>query len=227
MNKEIKAFFDYLNENCTYIVLRNWDNLFENDIYTKGHEDIDILCDDLNKFVSLTNGHRIHQENSRDNFIVFWNTIKVRIDVRWVGDGYYPEEMERAMLVNRVQNQQGLYIPNCMDYYYSLLYHALVQKPILSEEYITKLNSFKKNELDPIREQPELKLLEELRDFLMVNRWQVEYPHDPGVYLNKRVMKLLPVGNDYLRRIKRDIFHIKCFLMGCVRHLFTIKSLKQ
>jgi hypothetical protein len=225
MNNEIRNLFDYLNDNCSYIVLRNWENLFEKDIYSNGHEDIDILCENLEEFVSLTNAHRIHQENSRDNFIILWNTIKVRVDVRWVGDGYYPTEMERTMLTNRVQNQQGIFIPGKIDFYYSLSYHALVQKPLLSDEYIIKLNSLRQNKFEVIREQVELNLLEELRNYLIANSWQVEYPNDPGVYLNKRVLNQLPVSNNYIRIVKRDIFHVKRVLMGYIRRIFVRLSI--
>lgn len=220
MNNEIRNLFDYLNDNCSYIVLRNWENLFEKDIYTDGHEDIDILCEDREEFVSLIKAHRIHPENTRDNYIIQWNNIKVRVDVRWVGDGYYPSEMERVMLINRVRNQQGIFIPSRNDFYYSLLYHALVQKPFLSEEYMVRLMSIRQDKYDANREQIEPKLLEELRNYLIVNSLSIEYPNDPGVYLNKRVMKRMPVMNNHLRIINRFCFHSKRFFIDFSRRLF-------
>ncbi len=46
MQSELKELFGKLNQNCNYLVLRNWDNIFDNNlnIYGNGHEDIDILA---------------------------------------------------------------------------------------------------------------------------------------------------------------------------------------
>ena len=50
----IRELFDFLNDNCEYLVLRNWDELFNESIYSNGHEDIDVLCRDIKVFKSLT-----------------------------------------------------------------------------------------------------------------------------------------------------------------------------
>lgn len=209
MNKDIRSFFDYLNEKCNYIVLRNWDNIFNGDLYSEGHEDIDILCDSLEKFVALTKAERIHQERNRDNFIVSLEATKIRIDVRWVGDGYYPKEMERAMLQRRVFDYQGIFIPERKDFYFSLAYHAFIQKPQLSVEYERRLNSLRDSVSDVADSLSYSVLLEELRNYMISNSWKVEYPNDPGVFLNPRVMKLFPVEANLFRVANRSLFIIK------------------
>lgn len=50
----IADMFDRLNKaGCEYVVLRNYDNLLEDEIYMAGHGDIDMLCRDVKKLYQL------------------------------------------------------------------------------------------------------------------------------------------------------------------------------
>ena len=202
-------FFDFLNKNCCYLVLRNWDNLLDDSIYGKGHEDIDILCDSLESFIKLTKANRVHKENKRDNYIVTFGNSVIRIDARWVGDGYYPIEMEKRLLADRRVNKQNIFIPNEEDYYYSLLYHALVQKRELSDEYSAKLNDVRKKILNTSINGCYDDYLNDLGAYLRENGLAVEYPRDPGVVINEKVIKSLPVNKRFPRALLRDLFVLK------------------
>lgn len=202
-------FFDLLNKNCCYLVLRNWDNLLDDSIYGKGHEDIDILCDSLESFIKLTKANRVHKENKRDNYIVTFGNSVIRIDARWVGDGYYPIEMEKRLLADRRVNKQNIFIPNEEGYYYSLLYHALVQKRELSDEYSFKLNDVRKKILNTSINGCYDDFLNDLGAYLRANGLAVEYPRDPGVVINEKVIKSLPVNKRFLRALLRDLFVLK------------------
>lgn len=202
-------FFDFLNKNCCYLVLRNWDNLLDDSIYGKGHEDIDILCDSLESFIKLTKANRVHKENKRDNYIVTFGNSVIRIDARWVGDGYYPIEMEKRLLADRRVNKQNIFIPNEEDYYYSLLYHALVQKRELSDEYSAKLNDVRKKILNTSINGCYDDYLNDLGAYLRENGLAVEYPRDPGVVINEKVVKSLPVNKRFPRALLRDLFVLK------------------
>lgn len=224
MSNELRTLFDYLNANCKYIVLRNWDNLFEGVIYSKGHEDIDILCECLEQFISLTKAKRVHSERNRDNFIVTWKSTDIRFDVRWVGDGYYPKELEKIMLENRVFDQRGIFIPNPKDHYYSLAYHALIQKPKLSDEYKQRLCFLRQGFQEASITNVETVIKEDLEVYLASNRWQVDYPNDPGVFLNRRVMNQLPVKSHFIRRIRRALFLTKRTLIGYFKRFMSLFS---
>lgn len=210
MNKGfMKEFFDYLNENCNYLVLRNWDDLLDEDMYGTGHEDIDILCDDLESFLHTTGAVRIHKENYRDNFIVPIGEDKVRLDIRWIGDGYYPTEWERKMLERRTLNQQGIFILCSEDYFYSLAYHALLQKPQLSSEYLTKLNTayYLLNHTHAALSAKDILLI--LNSFLLDNDYVIEITNDPGVYINKKITCRLPRRVNGKRNLRRFCFEMK------------------
>lgn len=199
----IRDFFDYLNVNCDYLVLRNWDDIFDEGIYGSGHEDIDILCRDLQSFIDLTGAKRIHNSSYRDNFVVSIGNLKVRFDVRHVGDGYYPAMWEAKMLDNKVETEQHIYIMNTEDYVYSLSYHALIQKPSLSQEYIKKvLDAFHILEGHDI-EMKDYDILKMLQSYCARNNYVLEIPNDPGVYLNKKNMANFVTVQDLSRSRRR------------------------
>lgn len=179
----IRDFFDFINKECNYVVLRNWDNIFTSSVYVEGHEDIDILCDDLRTFIKVTNAQRVHKNKYKDNFIISIGGNDVRFDIRHVGDGYYPESWEEEMLNNRSLNQEGVYIISQEDYVYSLSYHALFQKNKVSSDYLNKLKtaflSFNQKIITSERE-----LLKELSDYCSNKAYQFEIPTDPGVVIN-------------------------------------------
>lgn len=220
MNNILNDLFDYLNRNCNYLVLRNWDNLLDEDIYSAGHEDIDILCDSLDKFLKLTGAKRLHPEKDRDNYVVSFSGANVRFDVRWVGDGYYPIEMEKAMLNNRQLNEQSFYIPSIEDYYYSLAYHALLQKPFLSDEYLQKLNNTRQLITNSVGSMPQSAIREELILFLKLNGWKVELPCDPGVYVNTSNLQKFPIKNSPRRKMNRNMLLLKQWFLSYYHRFF-------
>lgn len=221
MNNKLYDFFDFLNRNVEYVVLRNWEILFE-DNCGNGHEDIDILCDNLEVFISLTGAQRIHSEKSRDNYVVCYGGSTIRLDVRWVGDGYYPIAMENQIISNKCKIENCVYIPSEKDYYYSLAYHSLLQKPYISDEYLLKLNNTRRLLLDSKDECGKEAILVELCAYLKSNNWKVEYPNDPGVYVNLDNMKHFPVKNNYKRRCSRRTLLLKQKL-NCYYQMLFLK----
>ncbi len=185
----IRELFDFLNDNGEYLVLRNWDELFNESIYSNGHEDIDVLCRDIKVFKSLTKAKRIHINRNLDKYIVPCGNLKIRFDIRWVGDGYYPSRWEDEMLNNKVLSDSGVYIMNQTDYCYSLAYHAILQKPKLSKEYFQKIQeSYKMREGKPVP-RDEQAMVDDLKLFLTNNSYHVILPKDPAVYVNWDIMK--------------------------------------
>ena len=216
MSNCLEKLFKKLNKNCTYLVMRNWDNIFDEDIYSNGHEDIDILCNSLIDFVSLTGAKRVHKEKKRDNYIVYVDNLSIRFDVRWVGDGYYPEEWEKRMLERRELNEQSIYVMSKEDYFFSLSYHALLQKPKLSNEYLFKINEVYNRIEGKEMEITEKDILYFLNKYLREFNFRVEVPNDPGVFQNRNNICGLPRRNNIKRKIRRIIFLSKYRLKNLV-----------
>lgn len=200
----IREFFLYLNEHCNYLILRNWDNVFNESVYGDTHEDIDILCDDLERFIQLTAAIRLHKRKDRDNFVIKIGEKTVRFDVRHVGDEYYPKQWEKEMLSRRIKDGD-IYVMCKEDYQYSLIYHALLQKSSLSLEYRQKLAVLSNNTShDSILNDQTL--LRELKDYLHDNQYIIRIPKDPGVFINWNNLKYVGYNVDICAFLNRVFF---------------------
>lgn len=203
--RTIRDLFDYLNTNCIYVVLRNWDDIFDENIYGSGHEDIDIMCDNIDTFIRLTNAKRINGNKYRDNLVVAVGSLKVRFDVRYIGDNYYPAEWQKNILNRRKLLPNGLYVMSEEDYVYSLAYHALCQKPALSDEYYNKITSAYKQllNIDSSIEIERADLIRILARYCDGQGYRVFTPEDPGVFINWYNMKQLHVIDSYNKKLRR------------------------
>lgn len=89
-----------------YVVQRNWDGLPENP-----GDDIDIFA-------------------THDHAELIWalaQALPIKVDVRYPGDGYYPQTIERKLLADhRMHN--GWKIPTQEAAYDALMYHSLIHK---------------------------------------------------------------------------------------------------
>lgn len=136
--ESLEAFFSYLNSNVRYAVLRNYEDL-SLEISSSSHPDIDLLCEDAKKLIRVARSeqrgkksrHLAHQK------IMISNKV-IALDVRATGDGYYDARWEEAMLETRIL-KDGMYVLEHTEYFYSLLYHVLIQKPEVSDEYFKRL----------------------------------------------------------------------------------------
>ncbi|MCD8097564.1 MAG: hypothetical protein LUE31_05925 [Lachnospiraceae bacterium] len=138
--ESLEALFTELNESCNYLVLRNFEHLFE-DGFLSEHPDIDFLCDAPRKFIEASAS--VPRGNSKELFSrkILVAGEEIPVDLRIPGDGYYDEPWESAMLAGRRRLENGVYVMDETEYYYSLIYHALIQKRTLSEEYRARLQA--------------------------------------------------------------------------------------
>ena len=141
---DIRTFFKVLNQaEVRYLVLRNYENLLEPEMYLDGHGDIDLLCEDSTKLARAVGAipcppKSSAQENDNIHYKIYVDAQPVSLDLRQVGDGYYCESWVRDLLDGRVMND-CFYVMNGKDYFYTLTYHAILQKRTFSEEYRLRL----------------------------------------------------------------------------------------
>lgn len=196
----LDEFFNYINNKVEYVILRNWEDYSSINLLNNG-DDIDILCRDKTDFINAVGAVPLHHAHNRGNFYINIGAQKIRIDIRYVGDGYYCRKWEEEILKNRTLDMKGFYIPNSEDYMYSLLYHALVQKPKLSLLYYQKLNimfgDIKRNELE---------FLHVLKMYMDKNHFYVDYPLDMAVFLNMaNIWKgALRINRDIKKELSRE-----------------------
>lgn len=140
--ENISDFFAVANDcGIPYLILRNYENIKSPSIYVEGHGDIDILADDSRKFATSI-GAQSYNKNGHNgdgyHFYIKVNGKIASLDIRSVGDGYYCKNWEMDMLSNRIEND-GFFVMNKEDYFYSLIYHSILQKRSFSMEYQERL----------------------------------------------------------------------------------------
>ena len=133
---DLDGFFSSIKDE-EYIVLRNYEE-YDNDRFLDNHPDIDILCSNVKAILKRTKMQPRGRKDDGLHYMTIINQKKVPIDLRHIGDGYYDEKMERDVLRNRIK-QNSYYIMNDEDYFYTLLYHAVVHKGFVSADYLERL----------------------------------------------------------------------------------------
>lgn len=181
----IEELFYVLNRSVKYVVLRNYECLPKK--YTlENHGDIDLLLSDLRSAVYLTGGKKAFPEDYRVHYFIKIKEEQIPFDFRFVGDNYYDKKWQEEILNSR-RNNNGIYVPSQKNYFYSLLYHALIHKLVVSNDYIAKFNELSKLLKIKIRSElfneKEMSLI--LRRFLRRHRYRVVKPIDESVGFKK------------------------------------------
>ena len=180
--KDIQQFFYVLNNTIRYCVLRNHEPIPE--YYTaEGHGDIDLLVENRNYIAYLTLAKpQFPQEFRVYHHIKIGNSI-VPFDFRSVGDGYYDETWQESILETRVFTKNLFYVPNPENQFYSLLYHAYVQKMEVKPDYFPKLSNYGRiiNVSIALDKETALKCLDE---FMLSHKYEYTIPNDKSVIFN-------------------------------------------
>ena len=135
---DINQLFYVLNSTIEYVVLRKFESLPGE--YPLAHqEDIDLLVDNYKEACWIMNAKPVTNLPYRILNEVTIAGQNVRFDLRYVGDDYYDKRWEENILKNRVLDTGGFYRLNDKNYFYTLLYHAIIQKPVMSDDYRQKL----------------------------------------------------------------------------------------
>ena len=136
----LESLFYILNHAIDYCVLRNFECLPDR-FFEQGHEDIDLLVENLSQMIQLTSAKPISGERNRVDYSIRIDGKDIPFDFRYIGDNYYDMAWERQILKNKKQ-ERGLFIPGDEDLYYSLLYHAYIQKHQVKPDYYSKLEGY-------------------------------------------------------------------------------------
>jgi len=182
--ESIQELLYVLNHTCKYVVLRNFEE-FPDNIQMGAHSDIDILCQDYMTTKMIINGKESTRRPYRVQNIVKIGNSYVNVDLRYSGDNYLDRKWEEDILSNRVLQNKGFYSPNEIDYLYSLLYHALIQKIVISDDYVVRIKE-KSGSLgmDPIDLKEADRALGTLKAYMQQNDYRFVEPKDYTVGYN-------------------------------------------
>ncbi|MDO4200583.1 MAG: hypothetical protein Q4D25_00420 [Bacteroidales bacterium] len=197
----IHQLFYVLNNTVKYVVLRNYECL--PDEYTvEGHGDIDLLVEDKNYIAYLTLANPVFPESYRVYHILNIAGKDIPFDFRHVGDNYYDRPWEENILKNRTFIKSLFYVPCLEDQFYSLLYHAYIQKHEVKQDYIPKLNEFGKTLGIDYSNNPNL-TISLLDDYLQKHAYEYIRPQDKSVVYNEQNLQLSGYALRFGHFIKR------------------------
>jgi len=126
--QSISQLFERMNNtDFPYVVLRNFENLPES-VATGGHGDLDLLVYDRHHFKELFPESVMMFPEPRVMHKIRIDDLNIYVDVRYVGDGYYPTHFEQSILETREFNEKGFFTPDPIHFRLGLVFHAVHHK---------------------------------------------------------------------------------------------------
>ncbi len=210
----IEDFFKLLDTvGANYLVLRNFENLLEPEFYVNGHADIDLLCDDSRKIIELEGVLPLHPKSQRlkgdgIHYCISVNGQFVSLDLREVGDGYYCEKWERELLELKIR-KDCFYVMNEINYFFTLAYHAILQKRQFSYEYKLRLCEMA-DKLDiKIENASENSFLVAIERYMRYNGYVFTYSRDHMVPNRFKLVDRTMVRRDTRLQLRHALFEMK------------------
>lgn len=203
-----EEFFATMSYCTDYLVLRNFEELPAR----MNEADVDFLCADYQRFASAANVLQREGKPYKGRLQVAGQSVSA--DIRFPGDGYYPQRWQLEMLSRRVHDGK-LTIPAPDDLFFSLLYHAKVQKKDIKETYVRKLTDLA--DMLEFKEFAEADLVDNERmanmisGYMRSNNYYREMPTDKNVYIKREIFEKLPMLTQgqqrrFLRKLRKKFF---------------------
>lgn len=187
--KNYQEMFDILNMTTNYLVQRGFETLPD----SNPEMDIDFLTDNYQRLASSLGANQYKNKLYKGTVLV--KKQEVSLDIRFVGDKYYSVNWAQDMLSNK-EIHKGIFVPRKDDYFFSLLFHAKVQKAQVKEKYVAIFEDIAK-ELKFEWYKTEFLENDEiigkiLNGYFSGHSYIYEDPIDNGVYKNNAVIQYLP-----------------------------------
>ena len=181
--KDLNEVFKVLNATSNYIVLRNFE-VFPDDFTMEEHGDIDFLSEKPIDFAYILNGYKVFNRSYRMHYRMNVGGSEVLFDSRGIDDNYYDKQWSANILASKIIEKDLFYRPTQSQYFYSLLYHALVHKVKISDDYISRLNELAAADenLNKVKGKEDMKSM--LLSYMKSNNYSLVIPKDNSVYFN-------------------------------------------
>ena len=181
--KNFDDMFSFINKLSDYVILRNYKEI---DSINANDSDIDFLTKNKD-FSYHINGFKKHKNKARSAFSIKIGSINYSADVRYLSDGYYDSKWVDDIIKNRVLYEDRFFIPCPEDEFFSLLYHSLIHKNKMSDQYLEKLiylsekNNLNHN-VDLLKtRQGSFEILDQ---FMNDKKYRITSPNDYSVQFN-------------------------------------------
>lgn len=211
--------------NINYVIMRNYSNLLSEELYISGHPDIDILCENSAELAETINAKQYKKDDITHYYIFIKNKV-VSLDLRYVGDGYYPTNWQLNILQSKELHHDGFYVMNKLNYLYSLTYHAVIQKRAISKEYIDFLLKLSDEIGVKVDTSNQIKsLIENLEEYMINNNYNYTYTKDKTVVLNRKYISSHLIEKNIFLQIRHFRFDTKVWIIEQlvkIKHLLNI-----
>jgi hypothetical protein len=118
--KDMNELLYVMNGTINYVILRNFEGMpIEFD-----YNDIDLLVED-EKFAYIVKKDFSMVKDNLRSFEIKVGSNNIVLNPNYLGDHYYDQKWEKEILRRRVLDHNGFYVPNKLDYFYTLLYHVI------------------------------------------------------------------------------------------------------
>lgn len=165
-----EELFYFLNSVEPYVILRNQDEISQD---ISEEDDIDFLVLEPKKMAYFLNAKKMSKGTERVNYQIIVNNKKIRIDLRYVGDGYFDMYWQNNCMKNRVLIN-NMYVLDQENSYYSLIYHVLIHKRKIPKKYLNDFNCSVN------------KLRDELYGYMYEKEYSMVEPKDITLNFNKK-----------------------------------------
>lgn len=136
--RDLDEVWSVLRVAAEYVVLRNFEDIAET---IAGDPEIDVLAREQRDFAAIVGARPRHGEVEGAAFSTTVAGDEVVFDIRWVGDGYMDALWQDHLLRRREWTAEGVAVPRVDDHFFSLLYHAKLQKMAVKDAYVPRLRS--------------------------------------------------------------------------------------
>lgn len=191
----LSHLFETVNRLSNYVVLRNFESL-PYEYFVSEHGDIDLMTDDLNNLVYITNASKIFDQPHRVHYKVKIDGQYIPFDFRYVGDNYYDHLWQEKLLFQREFDENGFYKLNLRNYFYSIVYHALIHKAEIANDYVERIIKIGSDFGLDCNKLPDQNYLEEvLANYINLNDYQIVVPEDHSVFFNHHRTSKQPLAS--------------------------------
>ena len=104
---------------------------------------------------------------------------QISFDIREVGDNYVDTKWESDILKRRILSESGLYVPSKDDHLYSLIYHGVIQKQMISDTYVKVYHEV--GGYTEKQAKDKVFLRKKLDDYMSKNGYSMVKPRDEAV----------------------------------------------
>ena len=208
----IKEVFEILNSTINYVILRNFESVEMQ--MNSLHPDIDLLTENLYNTISILGAKKTSKRKYRVQYSVLINDKNINFDLRSIGDNYYDVKWQKDILSSRIK-ENFYFRPSEVNYFYSLLYHAILHKSKLSSDYLRKLLDISKDKSIKIKNIISLnnsELLNNLKEFLDFNKYEFTYPNDYSVYWNYSIYSKKNKSYSLMHMLYRTYYEFKIII---------------